>query len=55
MVVWVLSKGEFWLRKATFLEYIMIEAGIVADSKKAEAIINWPIPVNATEIHSFWD
>ena len=48
-----LSKCEFWLRKVSFLGHIVLEEGIQVDPKKVEVIIEWKLPRNFTEVHSF--
>ncbi len=48
-----LSKCEFWLNEISFLGHVMSAEGIKVDSSKVEAILNWKLPRNVTEIRSF--
>jgi len=48
-----LSKCEFWLRKIAFLGHIVSNEGVSMDPQKIEAVMNWPIPKNLTEVRSF--
>ena len=48
-----LSKCEFWLRSVSFLGHVISDKGIAVDPKKIEAIIEWPRPVNVSEVRSF--
>ncbi|XP_037491049.1 uncharacterized mitochondrial protein AtMg00860-like [Jatropha curcas] len=48
-----LKKCNFITKRILFLGYIVSLEGIHVDDKKIEAIPNWLIPKNITEIHSF--
>ena len=47
------SKCEFWLDQVTFLGHVMSKDGIQVDSRKIEAVIDWPRPTAVTEVRSF--
>ncbi|XP_073133323.1 uncharacterized protein [Henckelia pumila] len=47
------SKCEFWLEQVAFLGHIVSKEGIAVDPSKVEAVQNWGIPKNASEIRSF--
>ena len=47
------SKCEFWLNQMTFLGHVVSKDGIQVDSKKIEAIIDWPRPTIVIEVRSF--
>ena len=47
------SKCEFWLQQIDFLGHTICRDGIKVDSRKAEAVVNWPRPTNVAEIRSF--
>src|SRR3989442_498431 len=47
------SKCEFWLDHVMFLGHVISANGIEMDSRKIEAIQNWPQPQSATDIRSF--
>ena len=48
-----LSKCEFWLNSVSFLGHVISKEDVRVDSKKVEAVSNWPRPTNVTEIRSF--
>ncbi|XP_073139055.1 uncharacterized protein [Henckelia pumila] len=48
-----MSKCEFWLEQVAFLGHIVSKEGIAVDPSKVEAVQNWGIPNNASEIRSF--
>ncbi|XP_052878866.1 uncharacterized protein LOC128285406 [Gossypium arboreum] len=48
-----LNKCEFWLSKVVFLGHVMLADGIRIDPKKSEAIIQWKVPKNVSEVRSF--
>ncbi|KAH0656975.1 hypothetical protein KY285_031857 [Solanum tuberosum] len=47
------SKCEFWLESVAFLGHIVSGEGIKVDTKKSEAVQNWPRPTSPTDIRSF--
>ncbi|KAH0778029.1 hypothetical protein KY290_009440 [Solanum tuberosum] len=47
------SKCEFWLKSVAFLGHIVSGDGIKVDTRKIEAVQNWPRPTSPTEIRSF--
>ncbi|KAH0757858.1 hypothetical protein KY290_021351 [Solanum tuberosum] len=47
------SKCEFWLESVAFLGHIVSGDGIKVDTRKIEAVQNWPRPTSPTEIRSF--
>ena len=47
------SKCEFWLEQVAFLGHVVSKDGIQVDSKKIEAVAEWPRPTTVTEIRSF--
>ena len=48
-----LSKYEFWLDHVVFLGHVVSSRGIEVDPKKVEAVLNWEVPRNITEVRSF--
>ena len=48
-----LSKCDFWLKEVSFLGLIVSTKGIRADPIKIEAVVNWKLPRNVTEVRSF--
>ena len=48
-----LSKCEFWLDHVVFLGHVISSKGIEVDPRKIEAIWNWEVPKNVTEVRSF--
>jgi len=48
-----LKKCEFWLETVQFLGHIVTKDGISMDPTKVEAIVNWPRPINVSEVRSF--
>ena len=48
-----LSKCDFWLKEVSFLGHIVPAEGIRVDPIKIEAVINWKLPRNVTEVRSF--
>ncbi|KAL9811871.1 putative nucleotidyltransferase, Ribonuclease H [Arabidopsis thaliana] len=49
-----LSKCSFWQRKMGFLGHIVSVEEVSVDPEKIEAIRDWPRPMDATEIRSFF-
>jgi len=47
------SKCEFWLKSVAFLGHIVSGDGIKVDTRKIEAVQNWPRPTSPTDIRSF--
>ena len=47
------SKCEFWLDKVNFLGHVISSQGVMVDLQKIEAILNWEVPTNQTEVRSF--
>ncbi|KAG8501046.1 hypothetical protein CXB51_003141 [Gossypium anomalum] len=47
------SKCEFWLREVGFLGHIVSTSGIRVDLSKILAILDWKLPRNVSEVHSF--
>ena len=48
-----LSKCDFYKNKNHYLGHIISEEAILVDLKKIEAIVNWPTPINVTDVRSF--
>ena len=48
-----LSKCEFWLDRINFLGHEISAQGVIVDSQKIEAILNWEAPTNQTKMRSF--
>ena len=48
-----LSKCEFWLHQVIFLGHVISKKGIEVDPKKIEAVLNWEVPTNVSEVRSF--
>ena len=48
-----LSKCDFWLKEVSFLGHIVSIEGIRVDPTKIEAIVNWKLPQNVTDVRSF--
>src|SRR2546430_11916502 len=48
-----LSKCEFWVDHVMFLGHVISANGIEVDSRKIEAIQNWPQPQSVTDIRIF--
>ena len=48
-----LSKCQFWLDKVAFLGHVISAEGISVDPQKIEAIVNWKLPTNVSELRSF--
>lgn len=48
-----LKKCEFWLPEVKFLGHVVTKEGITVDPHKIEAILNWLMPTNVSEVHSF--
>ena len=44
------SKCQFWLDSVAFLGHVISVEGISVDPQKIEAIVNWKLPTNVTEI-----
>ena len=48
-----LSKCDFWLKEVSFLGHIVYAKGIRVDHANIEAIVNWKLPRNVTDVRSF--
>ena len=48
-----LSKCDFWLKEVSFLGHIVSAEGVRVDPAKIEAVVNWKLPQNVTEVRSF--
>ena len=48
-----LEKCTFCKDKVIFLGYVVSKHGIEVDDSKIEAIRNWPIPMNVSQVRSF--
>ena len=48
-----LSKCDFLLKEVSFLGHIVAIGGIRVDPAKIEAVVNWKLPRNVTEVRSF--
>ncbi|XP_075103947.1 uncharacterized protein LOC142178428 [Nicotiana tabacum] len=47
------SMCEFWLKSVAFLGHVISGEGVKVDSKKIEAVNNWPRPTSISDIRSF--
>ena len=47
------SKCQFWLDKVAFLGHVISAEGVSVDPQKIEAIVNWKLPTNVSEVRSF--
>ena len=47
------SKCEFWLNEVAFLGHVISGKGISVDPRKIEAVVEWEVPTNVTEVRSF--
>lgn len=47
-----LSKCEFWLKEASFLDHVISSGGNVVDPLKVDAVLQWETP-KPVEIQSF--
>jgi hypothetical protein len=48
-----LSKCEFWLKKVTFLGYVISKGGISVDLSKVQDVLSWKAPACVGDIQSF--
>jgi hypothetical protein len=48
-----LEKCEFWLDSMSFLGHVISGEGVVVDSEKVKAVVEWRIPTSVFEIRSF--
>jgi hypothetical protein len=48
-----LSKCSFYQSRIHYLGHVISDEGIIVDPPKVEAIIEWPMPTNVTEVCSF--
>ncbi|KAL0410907.1 UNVERIFIED_CONTAM: putative mitochondrial protein [Sesamum latifolium] len=49
----ILSKCEFWISQVIFLGHVIFGDGVMPDPAKVNAIMEWRVPKNATEVRSF--
>ena len=47
-----LSKCQFWLDKVAFLGHVISAEGVTVDPQKIEAVVNWKLPKNVSEVRS---
>ncbi|XP_073120148.1 uncharacterized mitochondrial protein AtMg00860-like [Henckelia pumila] len=47
------DKCEFWLERVPFLGHIISKDGVEVDPSKVQALKEWSVPRNASEIRSF--
>jgi hypothetical protein len=47
------SKCSFGVNRVTYLEHIISKHGIVVDPDKVQAVRDFPIPRNTTEVRAF--
>ena len=48
-----LSKCQFWLDRVAFLGHVTSAEGVSVDPQKIEAVVNWKLPKNVSEVRSF--
>ena len=48
-----LRKCQFWLDMVTFLGHVISVEGVSVDPQKIEAVVNWKLPKNVSEVKSF--
>jgi hypothetical protein len=48
-----LYKCSFYQSKIHYLGHVISDEGIAVDPAKVEAIMEWPAPMNFTEVRSF--
>ena len=46
-------KCDFWLEEIKFLGHVVSKDGILVDSSKIEAVVDWKVPSSVHEIRSF--
>ncbi|XP_021889588.1 uncharacterized protein LOC110808405 [Carica papaya] len=47
------NKYSFWLDRVSFLGHVILGEGVYVDPSKVEIVINWNLPTNVVEVHSF--
>jgi hypothetical protein len=47
------SKCEFWLTQVAFLGHVVSVGGVLVDLGNVRDVLNWKLPTNILEIHSF--
>jgi hypothetical protein len=47
------SRCEFWLKEASFPGHVVSNGGITVDPSKVKEVLDWKLPTNVSEIHSF--
>ena len=50
-----LRKCDFYKDRIDYLGHIILDESISVDSKKIEAIMNWPTPRNVIDVIYLWD
>lgn len=48
-----MGKSEFHVKETVFLGYLISENEVRMEPSKVEAMRNWPIPRNATDVRGF--
>ena len=48
------NKCKFWLLEVKFSGHVISGSGVVVDSSKVEAMMNWERPKIVFEVHSFF-
>jgi hypothetical protein len=48
-----LSKFSFYQSRIHYLGHVIFGEGIIVDPAKVEAIVEWPVLTNVTEVRSF--
>ena len=52
-IVWEVVQCSFYQSRIHLLGNVISGEGIVVDPAKVEAIMEWPAPMNVTEVRSF--
>ena len=47
------NKCEFWLTQVAFLGHVISVGGVLVDLGNVRDMLNWKLPTNILEIHSF--
>ena len=48
-----LRKCDFYKDRIHYLGHMILDEGISVDPKNIEAIMNWPTPINVTDVRYF--